>query len=181
MCEPQHLLWALLADDMAAASTELRRQGRDVARIRQRVEAELPPPMRVFGDARAYSASDGVLRVSPALKAVLDTARRVAAAGPSSEVDDQAVIEAFAIVDHPDVRAVVARVGLTGTTGADAGEPGGPDDTSAIFRMIGQYGRDLTAEARAGRLDPVIGRAEELRRVAHILGRRREEQPGPHR
>ena len=51
----------------------------------------------------------------------------------------------------------------------------------STYAALEKYGRDLTAEARAGKLDPVIGRDEEIRRVIQVLSPPDQEQPGPHR
>jgi ATP-dependent Clp protease ATP-binding subunit ClpB len=175
-CEPQHVLWAVLADDQGSAAMDLRREGRDVTRILQRVEAELPPPARTFGDPRGMAAHDGVMRVSPALKRLIDSAEVLATGEGSGGLDaDQAIIAALAASQDPELAGLVRRVGIV----SDVTSAGGDDSQAGLgaLRLIGQYGRDLTADARAGRLDPLIGREAELHRVMNILGRRRKNNP----
>ena len=65
--------------------------------------------------------------------------------------------------------------GVSGEPGAAA--PGGADSKDALS----QFGRDLTAAAKEGKLDPVIGRSKEIQRVIQILSRRHQEQPGADR
>jgi len=52
-------------------------------------------------------------------------------------------------------------------------------DPEATFDALAKYGTDLTEAAREGKLDPVIGRDTEIRRVVQVLSRRHQEQPGP--
>ncbi|MEL6816549.1 MAG: Clp protease N-terminal domain-containing protein, partial [Cyanobacteria bacterium J06598_3] len=61
--------------------------------------------------------------------------------------------------------------------GAPAGLPSGSGDADEEYAALHQYGRDLTEEARDGKLDPVIGRDEEIRRVIHVLSRRTKNNP----
>ncbi len=53
-------------------------------------------------------------------------------------------------------------------------------DPEQTYQALAKYGRDLTEAARQGKLDPVIGRDEEIRRVIQVLSRRHQEQPGAH-
>jgi ATP-dependent Clp protease ATP-binding subunit ClpB len=174
LCEPAHLLWAILDDDQGSAATALRHEGRDVRRIAQRVEAELPPPARPFGDPRALGASDGTLRVSPGLKRLIDGARDEADGQGDAQDAAVALLGAMIRSDDAQLQGLLDRVGVTTDRGRGVGVG---EDVAPALRLIGQYGRDLTGEARSGRLDPLIGRHDELERVTHILGRRRKNNP----
>jgi ATP-dependent Clp protease ATP-binding subunit ClpB len=174
-CEPVHLLVVMLEDERVVGRV-LRRHGVDVGLVQRRVREQLPAARGYFGDARGRNVNDGVLRVSPAFKAVLDGARELAQQAGARVVDEVALLQSFAGSEDEGVRRLVSTAGLP-DLGGDLHAGAGGFDNPALFQMLNRYGRVLTAEAASGLLDPVIGRDHELQRVAHILGRRRKNNP----
>jgi ATP-dependent Clp protease ATP-binding subunit ClpB len=167
---PAHLLLALLDQAEAMAVAVLQRVGADPAAVRAQVTdavASLPtlsdgdePRMssnlaRVVRDAEQEMAKfgDGYVTVGHLLLALAEDG-----SGVSDLLPDRAELEQA-------VRAVQGPAKVT--------SPNAEDNAQALEK----FGRDLTAEAEAGKLDPVIGRDEEIRRVIQVLSRRTKNNP----
>ncbi|MFE6736336.1 ATP-dependent Clp protease ATP-binding subunit [Microbacterium sp. NPDC057650] len=173
-----HIL-RVIVDDEAVASA-VRHVGVDPATIVVAVDARLPEP-RDTGDVDAAT-------LTPSASRALFHAYQVARSSGSTYIDPEHLF--FALVLGQDVPAgqILAQAGVTaealtqglreGVT-APAGAPEGAasDDPSSETPMLDQYGLDLTARARAGELDPVIGRADEIEQTIEILSRRTKNNP----
>ncbi|WP_040834413.1 ATP-dependent Clp protease ATP-binding subunit [Nocardia brevicatena] len=112
--------------------------------------------------------ADGAVALSPAAKRVLRNAQRNAAEAGSSYIGPEHILLGIAeMSDSPAARAM-AGTHLPGGNGhhKDSDTP-----------TLDEYSRDLTAEARAGEVDPVVGRAEEIEQTVEILSRRRKNNP----
>ncbi|MQA92842.1 MAG: hypothetical protein GEU90_21900, partial [Gemmatimonas sp.] len=176
-----HLLWALVARGSEHGHRALRALGTDLDHLTRAVEIELPPPDPDFGGWRSRELGGRSVQVTAAFKAVVDRAAN-AERGNRAVVDETSLLDALLATKDTETLALLKRVGLapgqqvpTGATSQHAA-PAQVGD-SPLLKLIGQYGRLLTEEARAGELDPVIGREAELRRVGYILGRRRKNNP----
>jgi ATP-dependent Clp protease ATP-binding subunit ClpB len=173
--DTEHLLWALLEQPEGVVPQVLERAGAPVARIRQHLEQALGVLPRVQGVAELY--------VGPGLRRVWDAAEREA----QRMGDEYTSTEHFllAMADAPETgagrvlqqngvtREAVLR-GLSEVRGRARVTDPRPE---AKYQVLERYGRDLTELARAGKLDPVIGRDEEIRRVIHVLSRRTKNNP----
>jgi ATP-dependent Clp protease ATP-binding subunit ClpB len=175
--EPEHLLLALLDQADGIVPRIVERLGIDLARMRDSVDSALRafprlqvPPTQVY--------------VSPRLKRVLDLAQEEASRLRDDYISTEHLFIALA---DPTVGGPVLRVFqglginrdriyqvLTQVRGAQRVTSPHPEST---YEALQRYGRDLTDLARQGKLDPVIGRDEEIRRVIHVLLRRTKNNP----
>ncbi|GAJ28884.1 ATP-dependent chaperone ClpB [Acidomonas methanolica] len=173
---PEHLLKALLDDEEGAASGLIRAAGGDPAVVRRANDAALAKLPKVEG------AGAGQPQATPDLVRLLDSAESAAQrAGDSHVAQDrllvaiagsktaagQALIAGKATADALERAVAQIRKGRT-VTGANA---------EAGFDALKKYARDVTAVAQAGKLDPVIGRDEEIRRAIQVLARRTKNNP----
>jgi len=175
--EPEHLLLALLDQADGIVPRIVERLGIDLARMRDSVDSALRafprlqvPPTQVY--------------VSPRLKRVLDLAQEEASRLRDDYISTEHLFIALA---DPTVGGPVLRIFqglgitrdriyqvLTQVRGAQRVTSPHPEST---YEALQRYGRDLTELARQGKLDPVIGRDEEIRRVIHVLLRRTKNNP----
>jgi ATP-dependent Clp protease ATP-binding subunit ClpB len=171
--DAEHLLSALIEPDDGIPAETLRRLGVDLVAVRGSVAAALSTRARIEG---------GSLALDPRAKRVLERAeeeaRRLGDEYVSTEHLLLGVLEAGG-----EAQQLLERHGATreAVLGALQSLRGGQRVTSAnpesTYAALEKYGRDLTAEARAGKLDPVIGRDEEIRRTIQVLSRRTKNNP----
>jgi ATP-dependent Clp protease ATP-binding subunit ClpB len=174
--EPDHLLFALLSDPEGTVFPLLHRLEVDPGQLRQRVDEALGRLPKVFGGG----AVD--VRISPTLGRVLDAAGREAEALTDEYISTEHLFLA-SLADDGSSGRTLREAGLTreGVLAALAEVRGrqrvtdqNPEDK---FQALEKYGRDLTEQARRGKLDPVIGRDEEVRRTIQVLSRRTKNNP----
>ncbi|MDF0530249.1 AAA family ATPase [Tsukamurella sp. 8F] len=121
---------------------------------------------------QAVAGGDGQVTLSPAAKRALRAAQQHAAQAGLSYVGPEHIL--LGIADNPDTTAAQA---LSRASGLDAQAGGTAGQEQSSTPTLDEYGRDLTAEARAGKVDPVVGRAEEIEQTIEILSRRRKNNP----
>ena len=179
--ETLHLLRELLAQPDGVVPAILRLANANPDDLKRRVEAEIRALPRVGGDAQVGP--------SAAFRAAIGRAQREAARMGDEYTSVEHLL--LALAEHQGVGVGLAdRSGdLLRGAGAEPeklraaveGVRGGRRVTSAnpegTYQALERYGRDLTEAARAGSLDPVIGRDEEIRRVVQILSRRTKNNP----
>ena len=160
---PDHLLVALLAQSEGLVLPMLHSAGVDPKSVLDRAQqalATLP---------RAYGSDVGISRQ---LHDVLTGADKLRASLTDDYLSTEHLV--LALGDHLDLdRELLLKV-LHDARGSHRVTTKAPEDT---YQALERYGRDLTAEARAGGLDPVIGRDDEIRRVIRVLARRRKNNP----
>ncbi|AZM47373.1 Clp protease [Streptomyces sp. WAC 06738] len=182
--DTEHLLWACTQVD--PARSVLAHAGADPDELARAVAEALP------GEGSAASAEP---ELTPAAKRVLRGAVARSQANGTSYIGPEHILGA--LLDDPDAGAA-RLLGAYGTdtdrlrTGAEAatahrvagpataaGRPAAPGGAQPRSETptLDEYGRDITAEARAGRLDPVVGRAEEIEQTVEILSRRTKNNP----
>ncbi|PWC27242.1 ATP-dependent chaperone ClpB [Teichococcus aestuarii] len=172
----EHLLKALLDDEQGAAAGLIRAAGADPKPVLEKVEAELARLPRVQGGGA------GQPQFMPDIVRVLDAAQQQANKAGDAYVAQDRLLTALAASDTPAGRALVA-AGATAQKldGAIAAIRKGRTVDSANaeqqFDALKKFARDLTAAAREGKLDPVIGRDEEIRRAIQVLARRTKNNP----
>ena len=176
--EPLHLLAALLDDDSGTARGLIERAGRRPDALSDVVQAELSRRPTVTGTGHAPSTS-------PAFVQVISAAQAHAKSMGDAYTSVEHLI--MALADTPsDAREALATSGLSAKTIAQAVaairtasgiEHIDDPDAEANFESLKKYGIDLTAMARTGKLDPVIGRDEEIRRCMQVLSRRTKNNP----
>ncbi len=171
---PSHLLAALLDDGDSIVFPALSRVGADPATVARAVDAALADLPRVHGGSTPTAAKD--------LTVVLDRADRERTAMKDDYVSVEHLLLAVAAGADPaasllgDTGAhhdalLVALAGLRGPHRVTSPDP------EATLDALAQYGRDLGDEARRGKIDPVIGRDDEIRRVIQVLSRRTKNNP----
>ncbi|MDQ3102306.1 MAG: ATP-dependent chaperone ClpB [Actinomycetota bacterium] len=169
---PAHLLAALLDQEGGLAPAMLRKLGADTIAIRARVEDLIAGLPTVSGEDAPES------RTSRSLISVLQRSEREMQA-----LGDEYIAAPHILLAMTDKSSGVADVLPDRDSIAKAAaEVIGPNritspDPEATLEALEKYGQDLTADAEAGKLDPVIGRDEEIRRVIQVLSRRTKNNP----
>lgn len=130
--------------------------------------------MQKVSEMDASGEPGGDLSLSPAAKLALRTAQQQAAAAGVSYVGPQHVLLGIASLPEDIPAAALLR---SGGRLEDQQKSGGGAKADSDTPTLDEYGRDLTAEARAGNVDPVVGRAEEIEQTVEILSRRRKNNP----
>jgi ATP-dependent Clp protease ATP-binding subunit ClpB len=176
----EHLLLALLDQADGLAPRLVSQAGADPDAVRAALEAELARRPRVSGSG----TEPGQVFVTQRLSRLLDTADREARRLKDEYVSVEHLLLALveegsataggrALKDHGLTRDRLLQA-LTGVRGNQRVTSANPE---VAYEALDKYGRDLVADARAGRLDPVIGRDTEIRRVVQILSRKTKNNP----
>src|SRR5450631_754070 len=173
---PEHLLKALLDDDEGAAAGLIRSAGGDPKAAQTTVEAEVARIPKVQGGGA------GQPQITPEMVRVLDGAQQTATKAGDEYVAQDRLLVALAASDTPAGRALKASgVSAQALDKAVAdirkGRKVDSQNAEASFDALKKYARDVTAVAREGKLDPVIGRDEEIRRAIQVLARRTKNNP----
>ncbi|PXW79043.1 ATP-dependent Clp protease ATP-binding subunit ClpB [Blastomonas natatoria] len=175
---PEHILKALLEDSEGMAAGLIARAGGQAPVAVQEVDALL---------AKVPAVSGGGAQQTPGLDndavRLLDSAEQVASKAGDSFVTVERLLLAIALAKGTKAGDALAKAGVTpeALNTAINDLRGGRTATSASaeesYEAMKKYARDLTAVAREGKLDPVIGRDEEIRRTVQILARRTKNNP----
>jgi ATP-dependent Clp protease ATP-binding subunit ClpB len=173
---PEHLLKVLLDDEEGLAAGLIERAGgraRDALAATERALAALPK----------VSGGNGQLYLAPPTAKVFETAEKLAKKAGDSFVTVERLLLALAMEKAAGTAKILADAGVTPQTLNAAVEDirkGRTADTASAesqYDALKKYARDLTADAREGKLDPVIGRDEEIRRTIQVLSRRTKNNP----
>jgi len=174
----EHLAFAILEDDNGIASSVLKLAGLDVASIRRKLDSELKKIPSVTGSG----AGGGQIYMTQRLGRVLARAEQEAGKLTDEYVSIEHVL--IAILEEDGAAGKILReAGLTHDKLMAALKQvrGNQRITSqnpeATYQALEKYGRDLTKLASQGKVDPVIGRDEEIRRVIQVLSRRTKNNP----
>src|SRR5689334_13808666 len=173
---PQHLLKALLDDEEGAAAGLIRTAGGDPKAALAGIEAELVRLPKVQGSGA------GQPQITPDLVRVLDAAQQAATKAGDEYVAQDRLLVALAGADGPAARALRS-AGATpqalekAVSDIRKGRKVTSPNAESTFDALKKYARDVTALAREGKLDPVIGRDEEIRRTIQVLARRTKNNP----
>ncbi|MCR9238036.1 MAG: ATP-dependent chaperone ClpB [Alphaproteobacteria bacterium] len=173
---PEHLLKVFLDDSEGLAASLIQSAGGDVARVRMANDAALAALPKVTGGS-------GQLYIAPALAKVFKQAEDNAKKADDSFVTVERVLQALAMVKA----ATTSKSLSDGAVSAQAlgqaidalrqGRTADSANSEGNFDALKKYARDLTQDARDGKLDPVIGRDEEIRRAIQVLSRRTKNNP----
>ncbi|MGO4782861.1 ATP-dependent Clp protease ATP-binding subunit [Cryobacterium sp. W22_MBD10_FK3] len=171
-----HLLRVMVEQEPAASA--IRRAGGDPAAIAADAEQRLPE-----SSERESQSAPGL---TPSAQRALLDAHQVARAFGSTYIDPEHLFFAFVVNQDSPAARVLAESGVTAESlqagaqqaeadeaNAAAGSTAGTSDTP----MLDTYGTDLTERARSGKLDPVIGRGDEIEQTVEILSRRTKNNP----
>ncbi|MFK4789283.1 ATP-dependent Clp protease ATP-binding subunit [Microbacterium sp. ZW T5_56] len=171
-----HILRVLL--DTTPAHDALRRIGTDVAALVRAVESRLP-------SAAESISADGAV-ITPSVRRTLFHALQVARSSGSTYIDPEHLFFALVLAQDTPSGAVLAEHGVTAdalvqgvreSVAAASETPSTAEGAAAQQSMLDTYGTDLTARARAGELDVVIGREDEIEQTIEILSRRTKNNP----
>jgi ATP-dependent Clp protease ATP-binding subunit ClpB len=171
--DAEHLLAALLDDDEGIPAATLRRLGADPATVRTELAASLSRRARIAGgsislDARARQLLERAEDEAKRLHDEYVSTEHLLLAASQAGGDAQRTLERVGASHEQILQALASVRGSQRVTSPT------PETT---YQALERYGRDLTAVARAGRLDPVVGRDEEIRRVMQVLSRRTKNNP----
>jgi ATP-dependent Clp protease ATP-binding subunit ClpB len=171
---PEHLLHALVDQDGGISGPLLTKAGADPARVLRLLEEKIDGYPRVSGGAEPNLARRTL--------AVLQKAEDEAKALKDDFISTEHVLLAAARGDK-DVQSLLDKAGLNhdkilkALAGVRGSQRVTDRDPEGKFQALEKYTRDLTAAARRGKIDPVIGRDEEIRRVMQVLARRTKNNP----
>ncbi|HEY9011319.1 MAG TPA: ATP-dependent chaperone ClpB [Devosia sp.] len=173
---PLHLLKVLLDDEEGLASALIQRAGGNAKLALSETEASLKKIPSVSGDGSQ-------LYLSRELARVFDTAESAAQKAGDSFVTVEYLLLALAIEKDTDAGKILSTAGITPQTLRDAiadvrkGRTADSASAEQSYDALKKYAMDLTERAREGKLDPVIGRDEEIRRAIQVLSRRTKNNP----
>jgi ATP-dependent Clp protease ATP-binding subunit ClpB len=173
---PEHVLKVLLDDDQGMASSLITRAGGDPKEARIANDAALAKLPKVSGGG-------GQVYLSQPLAKVFTTAEDAAKKAGDSFVTVERLLLALAIETSASTSATLKKAGVTAQAlnqvinEVRKGRTADGANAEAGFDALKKYARDLTAEAREGKLDPVIGRDDEIRRTIQVLSRRTKNNP----
>jgi ATP-dependent Clp protease ATP-binding subunit ClpB len=175
---PAHLLKALLDDEQGMAAGLIQAAGGDSKAAKREVDALVSkiPAVTGSGATQAPALDGDTIRI-------LDQAEQVAQKSGDSYVTVERILLAMALAKGTDVGTALQKAGLTPqnlNAAIDKLRGGRTADTQGAedrYDALKKYARDLTEAAREGKLDPVIGRDEEIRRTIQVLARRTKNNP----
>ncbi|MBX3549810.1 MAG: ATP-dependent chaperone ClpB [Xanthobacteraceae bacterium] len=174
---PEHLLKVLLDDPEGLAAGLIDRAGGRSRDVLSAVEIALGKMPKVEG------AGAGQIYLTPQLARVFDTAEKAAEKAGDNFVTVERLLLALTIEKDTEAGKLLARAGVTAqnlNTAIEQLRKGRTADSASAenaYDALKRYARDLTEAARSGKLDPVIGREEEIRRTIQVLSRRTKNNP----
>ncbi|MAQ36182.1 MAG: ATP-dependent chaperone ClpB [Thioclava sp.] len=172
---PEHLLKALMDDDQGLSANLIKRAGGEPARVLEAVDLAVSKLPKVSG-------GDGQVYVEQSLVRVLDEAEKIAKKAGDSFVPVERVLMALAMVntrakDALDAGAVTAQKLNAAINDLRKGRTADSASAEEGYEALKKYARDLTEAAEQGKIDPIIGRDDEIRRTMQVLSRRTKNNP----
>lgn len=173
---PEHILKVLLDDDEGMAASLIERAGGDAKAARMANDAALAKLPKVSG-------GNGSLSLTQPLARVFSTAEEAAKKAGDSFVTVERLLQALIIETSAATSGILSKAGVTAgklnqvINDIRKGRTADGANAEAGFDALKKYARDLTADARDGKLDPVIGRDDEIRRTIQVLSRRTKNNP----
>ncbi|MGI3187361.1 ATP-dependent chaperone ClpB [Nioella aestuarii] len=172
---PEHLLKALLDDDQGMASNLITRAGGNAKRVAEALDLSLSKLPKVTG-------ASGQLYMDGQTVKVLTEAEKLAEKAGDSFVAVERILTALAMVkskakDALDAGAVNAQALNAAINDLRKGRTADSAGAEDSYEALKKYARDLTEAAREGKIDPIIGRDEEIRRAMQVLSRRTKNNP----
>ena len=172
---PEHLLKALMDDEEGMAANLIRKAGGSPERVREAVDAAIDKLPKVSGDA-------GQVYMDNATAKVLDEAEKMAKKAGDSFVPVERLLTALAVVPSKarealDAGAVNAQNLNNAINEVRQGRTADSATAEEGYEALKKYTTDLTERAAEGKIDPIIGRDEEIRRAMQVLSRRTKNNP----
>ena len=174
---PDHVLKVLLDDPEGLAAGLIDRSGGNSRQALKAVEESLGKMPKVSGGGA------GQVYLAAATARLFDNAEKIADKAKDSYVTVERLLLAIALEKESDAGQILARAGVTpqnlnaAIESLRKGRTADSQSAENAYDALKKYARDLTEAARAGKLDPVIGRDEELRRTIQVLSRRTKNNP----
>ncbi len=174
---PEHLLKVLLDDPEGLAGGLIDRSGGNSRQALRTVETALNKIPKVTGSAA------GQIYLAPATARVFDTAEKAGEKAGDSYVTVERLLLGLALEKDSDAGRILKEAGVTAqglNAAINALRKGRTADNASAenaYDALKKYARDLTQAARDGKIDPVIGRDEEIRRTIQVLSRRTKNNP----
>lgn len=172
---PEHLLQALLEDSEKTAEKLVKACGSSEAQILRSLTAELDKLPKVEGSGQVY--------LDPKLSIVFGTASQLADKAGDSYVTAERLLQAVALSTGSPAATILRNANITPQALEKAiqdlrkGRKADSPNAESQYQALEKYARDITQAARDGKLDPVIGRDEEIRRTMQVLSRRTKNNP----
>ncbi|MBE1706949.1 MULTISPECIES: ATP-dependent chaperone ClpB [Mesorhizobium] len=173
---PEHILKVLVDDDEGLAASLIERAGGNVRDVKLGVETALEAMPKVEG-------GNGQLYLAQPLAKVFSTAEELAKKAGDSFVTVERLLQALTMEKSAKTADILAKAGVTAQAlnqvinDVRKGRTADSASAEQNYDALKKYARDLTADARAGKLDPVIGRDDEIRRTIQVLSRRTKNNP----
>ena len=174
---PEHVLKVLLDDEEGLASGLIDKAGgnsREALKLTELALAKLP---------KVQGSGAGQLYLAPTTARIFDSAEKIAQKAGDSFVTVERLLLALAMEKSSDAGKILAQSGVTAQTLNAAindlrkGRTADSASAENAYDALKKYAQDLTEAARNGKLDPVIGREEEIRRAMQVLARRTKNNP----
>lgn len=175
--EPEHMLKVMLEDQDAVAAKLIKAAEGDPVRLKSAIEVALAKLPIVKGSGA------GQLRLSSDIVTTLDNAMNLAEKSGDKFVTVERLLQAMVMARKMDISGHLEAAGVTDTKLNRAinemrkGRTADSANAEDNFEALNKYAQDLTAAARDGKLDPIIGRDEEIRRTIQVLSRRTKNNP----
>ena len=172
---PEHLLKALMDDEEGMAAGLIGKSGGDVKRVAEAVDAAVARIPKVTGDG-------GQVYLDSATGRVLDEAEKIAKKAGDSFVPVERLLTALALVkseakDALDAGGINAQTLNAAINDVRKGRKADSASAEDSYEALSKYTSDLTEAAAEGKIDPIIGRDEEIRRAMQVLSRRTKNNP----
>src|SRR3979409_2353384 len=174
---PLHVLKALLEDEDRLAANLIDAAGGTASQVAREVEIELGKLPKVEG------AGAGQIYLAPETARLFDQDEQISEKAGDSFVTVEYMLLALALASGTDAAEVLRRNGVTAQSLRQAienirkGRKADSPSAEQTYEALKKYPRDFTEEARQNKLDPVIGRDEEIRRTIQVLSRRTKNNP----
>ncbi len=172
---PEHLLKALMDDPEGLSANLITRSGGNAVMVREQADLAVAKQPKVSGDA-------GQTYIDQSLARVLDEAEKIATKAGDSFVPVERILMALTMVkskakDALDAGKVTAQALNAAINDVRKGRTADSASAEEGYDALKKYARDLTEAAREGKIDPIIGRDEEIRRSMQVLSRRTKNNP----
>ena len=174
---PEHILEAMLLDSKGSIPSLLSSLDISIEDLKNNLQTALEKFPKVEGQGA------GQVYLAPEVAKILDQAEKISAQANDTFVTLERILEAIMTSSYQPIVQILKSVGLTpqklsqGISERRKGRKADSASAEESFEALKKYARDMTALAREGKLDPVIGRDEEIRRTIQVLSRRTKNNP----
>ncbi len=175
--EPEHLLKVMLEDEDGQTERLVQAGGGNATKLKRDLEVTLSKLPVVEGPGA------GGLRISNDLSKILDAGSNLAEKAGDKFLTSERILQAMSLAKASEITGAIENSGVTAVKMNQAindlrkGRTADTANAEDNFDALTKYSRDMTALAREGKLDPVIGRDEEIRRTIQVLSRRTKNNP----